>query len=102
MEPDELQFFGKHAVVKVQRFEDDYDSCDVFVVDENGEFYETGLVYEITEDGEMAKGDLRNCALNENYAVYIYEKIQNCIIIFPIISFHVHERKILISTNRCA
>lgn len=74
VEPDELQFFGKHAVVKVQRFEDDYDSCDVFVVDENGEFYETGLVYEITEDGEMAKGDLRNCALNENYAVYIYEK----------------------------
>ena len=74
VEPDELQFLGNHAVVKVQRFEDDYDSCDVFVVDENGEFYETGLVYEITEDGEMAKGDLRNCAVNENYAVYIYGK----------------------------
>ena len=74
---ENIHFYDGHAVVKARKDENSYDSDDIFVVDENGDFYCTGIAdtiaNEISDDGTAKMAYLWTCCVDQNYAVFAYD-----------------------------
>ena len=72
---EDIHFYDGHAVVKARNYENDID--DIFVVNENGNFYCTEIAdfiaNEISDDGTAKMAYLWTCCVDQNYAVFAYD-----------------------------
>ena len=72
---EDIHFYNGYALVKAR--EDEADSDDIFVVNENGDFYCTGIAdfiaNEISDDGTAKMAYLWTCCVDQNYAVFAYD-----------------------------
>lgn len=72
---EDIHFYNGYALVKAREYEADSDN--VFVVNENGDFYCTGIAdfiaNEISDDGTAKMAYLWTCCVDQNYAVFAYD-----------------------------